>query len=193
MSKPILFYSKKSSECINLWKILTEKNMLNDFVKICVDNNNKIPGMVNTVPAIFIKGRPIIYGPGINMFLSNSSVSNNTPQSSKPNFQSSPNQSSPQEKQPQVQTSTNNLGGILDFNAVEMGNSFSDSYSFIQENPSPMDFCYQFIQNEKDNIITGSNNSTNNVSNSANNVSNSNRSSGLDQRLNELQKQRNNF
>ena len=81
------------------------------------------------------------------------------------------------------------LGGILDFNPVEMGNSFSDSYSFIQENPSPMDFCYQFIKNEKDNIITNVKANNNNT----NNTNNSRRSNGLDQRLAELQKQRNNF
>lgn len=191
MSKPILFYSKNSYECVNLWKSLSSKNRLNDFIKICVDNNRKIPTMITQVPTIFIKGRPIITGPAIQMFLNNSSENNNVSQNSRPNFQANPDQNKPLQSHPQVKTSTNNLGGILDFNPVEMGNSFSDSYSFIQENPSPMDFCYQFIKNEKDNIIT--NVKANNTNNTNNNTNNSRRSNGLDQRLAELQKQRNNF
>ena len=67
-----------------------------------------------------------------------------------------------------------------------MGNSFSDSYSFIQDNPSPTDFCYQFIKNEKDNAITGNNQNQNRTQQSG-------RSSGLDQRLAQLQQQRNSF
>ena len=187
MSKPILFYSKNNTDSVNLWRELARNNRLNDFIKICVDNNNKIPPMINTVPTIFIKGRPLIVGPAIKMFLSNPQPSVQNTQS-RPNFQQAPNQNAPLQSHPQVKTSTNNLGGIMDFNPVEMGNSFSDSYSFIQENPSPMDFCYQFIKDEKDNIITNIQSNNNSQQNTQNK-----RSSGLDQRLAELQKQRNNF
>ena len=37
----------------------------------------------------------------------------------------------------------------------KMGGAWSDKYSFIQDNPSPMSFCYQFLDNMKDNQITG--------------------------------------
>ena len=30
-----------------------------------------------------------------------------------------------------------------------MSANLSDSYSFIQNNPSPMDFCYEFISNRE--------------------------------------------
>ena len=191
MSKPILFYSRNSNECVTLWKNLSQKNRLNDFIKICVDNNNKIPTIITSVPSIFIKGRPVINGQAIYMYLSNSNTPQNSDVKSRPNFQAAPNQNLAQDSRPEVNTSTNNLGGILDFNAVEMGNSFSDSYSFIQDNPSPMDFCYQFIKDEKDNIITSV--QANNSKSNSNNTNNSKRSSGLDTRLAELQKQRNNF
>lgn len=193
MSKPILFYSKRSPECITLWKLLSSKNLLNNFIKICTDNNTKIPPVVTTIPAIFIKGRSLIHGAAIGMYLSNASAqSGQSTQSGKPDFQAKPTNNVNQESHPSVETSTNNLGGILDFNPVEMGNSFSDSYSFIQENPSPMDFCYQFIKNEKDNIITSASKSTNSGPSSQPNTQPT-RSSGLDSRLEKLQKQRNNF
>ena len=38
-SKPILFYSKVDQRSINLWSKLSKENRLNDFIKICVDNN----------------------------------------------------------------------------------------------------------------------------------------------------------
>ena len=69
-NKPILFFSRRNQDCINLWEKLSKENRLNSFVKICVDNNNKIPASIKTVPTIFVKGRPLIYGPAINMYLS---------------------------------------------------------------------------------------------------------------------------
>ena len=68
MSKPILFYSKKNHNSISLWNKLSLNNQLDLFIKICTDDNNKIPPIVNTVPSIYIKGRPLISGHGIEMF-----------------------------------------------------------------------------------------------------------------------------
>ena len=70
-SKPILFYSKVDQRSVNLWSKLSKENRLNDFIKICVDNNNKIPNIIRTVPVIYIKGRPLIEGAAISMFLNN--------------------------------------------------------------------------------------------------------------------------
>lgn len=160
-NKPLLFYSQKDANCINLWKKLQSDNKLNDFVKICVDNNNKIPSMVTTIPSIYMSGRPLVHGAGINMFLSSFSGSSQAPQmsqggsNSRPNFQEQPSNNNKFDKPPEIESSTNNLNGISDFNAVEMGGAWSDKYSFIQENPSPMSFCYQFLDGEKDNQITG--------------------------------------
>ena len=62
-NKPILFFSRKNQESVQLWERLSKENRLNSFMKICVDNNNKIPASIRTVPTIFVKGRPLIYGP----------------------------------------------------------------------------------------------------------------------------------
>ena len=107
MSKPILFYSRKSNSCIELWKHLDSKNRLGDFVKICVDNNPKIPSLVTTVPSIFIKGRPLISGPAIQMFLNNPQISaGNSVQNTRPNFGKAPNNSRALDKTPEVTSST---------------------------------------------------------------------------------------
>ena len=67
-SKPILFYSKNDQRSINLWSKLSKENRLDNFLKICVDNNNRIPSIIKTVPSIFIKGRPVIWTSHTNVF-----------------------------------------------------------------------------------------------------------------------------
>ena len=195
MSRPLLFYSRKDTNSINLWKKLQSSNRLNEFVKICVDNNSKIPPMITSVPTIFVKGRPLILGPAINMYLQSvPQVSNmgQTPQSNNQRNNQSNNQSNTTNPKPTVKTSTNNLEGISDFNPVEMSGAYSDSYSFIQDKPSPMDFCYQFINDLEDDAITNgakgiNKNGPNKIP--TNNVYNS-RSRGLDSKLEQMQKDR---
>jgi hypothetical protein len=148
MSKPILFYSKKNSASKDLWKILLKKNKLEQFVKICVDNNNKIPSSIKSIPALLIKGRPIVYGSAIEMFLNSSTINLSKPvrNTKRVNFQEPTDINIKLDKKPNIKTSTNGFENILDFNPVEMSANLSDSYSFIQDNPAPLDFCYQFIE-----------------------------------------------
>ena len=42
---------------------LKNSGNLDTFVKICVDNNNKIPKIITSVPTIFVKSRGVISGP----------------------------------------------------------------------------------------------------------------------------------
>ena len=154
-NKPILFYSSKENECVEIWK-----NKLDDFYKVSVDSNTKIPDFVRNVPCIFIKGRPIIEGPSVKLFIdSYGSLSTGRIQSTTnvPDFKKKPDTdiNNNFDKAPDIQTSTNNLNGIADFNAIEMDSSYSDKYSFITDNPPPMDNCYQFLNSMKDNNITG--------------------------------------
>ena len=153
--KPVLFYSKTCTNCRNLWKILIDKNKLEQFVKICIDNNNKIPSIITSVPAVLINGRSPIFGNAINMYLTSSNPA--APQigsNAKPNFQAPPKLTRSLDKKPSVKTSTNGLENILDFNPIEMSSSLSDSYSFIQNNPEPIDFCYQFIDSKNSTVNT---------------------------------------
>ena len=139
-SKPILFYSKNDQRSKNLWSKLSKENRLNNFLKICVDNNPKIPSIITTVPSIFIKGRPVIYGPAIQMYLNNMQPSNNSivSQDKTGNPSNHPSVSGGASVQP--------IEGLNDFNPVEMSSRWSDSYSFIQDTPEPMSFSFQFLQ-----------------------------------------------
>jgi len=144
-AKPILFYSKNDQRSKNLWSKLSKDNSLDNFLKICVDNNPKIPSIITTVPSIFIKGRPVIAGSAIQMYLSNMQPSNNSMVST--------DQSGNPSNHPSVSggaSSNQPSEGLNDFNPVEMSNRWSDSYSFIQDNPEPMSFSFQFLQNEGD-------------------------------------------
>ena len=175
--KPIFFYSRNNRNCIQLWEKLSKENKLNNFIKICVDNNNKIPKIVTTIPSFYIKGRPLIQGNAINLFLnsSNQSLGNSAPPNKVvTNINNSVGQT------PASNSSTNGLDGINDFNPIEMSNKWSDAYSFIQNNPTPMEFTYQFIQKDDSN------------SNSQISQNNNLRKKGsqLDQRLEKLQMER---
>ena len=187
-NKPILFYSPSSTECVELWKYLKLNNRLDDFYKISIDNNNNIPTVVKSIPSIYIKGRPIIEGASVKLFIDSFSGSNARVQSTKtgpPDFKKSINNNSNSnnfDKPPDIESSTNNLEGIADFNAVEMDGGYSDKYSFISDNPPPMDNCYQFIDSMKDNSITGQQVQSNNINNN---------NSEFERRLENLQRERN--
>ena len=185
MSKPILFYSKNNTECINLWKYLESKNRLGEFLKVCVDGNSRIPKIINTVPSIFIKNRPLIYGHAIKFYLDSPNPNPIRQPFEKKNVQVNNNSENivNLDKPPEIESSTNNLGGIADFNAIEMGSAFSDKYSFIQENPAPMNNQYQFLSDLKNNNITGHQVNSNN--------NNSSKKSELNNRFEEMQRSRN--
>jgi hypothetical protein len=180
-NKPILFFSQRCNNCITLWDKLTKENRLNDFVKICVDNNNKIPPMIREVPTIYIKDRPLVTGPAIGMFL------NTVP--SKPQFQPTNQQPVQNVNQPVINrnaslSSTDEPAGIRDFNPIEMSSNWSDSYSFIEDNPAPLDFSFQFI-NSNNSVEQNSAQSSNSQGNSK-----MTRQNDFNSRLEELKRSR---
>jgi|688.fasta_scaffold75620_4 hypothetical protein len=146
-NKPMLFYSKKCVNCQKLWALLSQQGKLNDYLKICVEENpTRIPPMIKEVPSILIsKDRPIISGAAIPMFLKSVPSQASVQSSSVPNFSEKPNLDKKLEPPPAFESATNNLGGIKDFSPVEMGSYWSDSYSFIQDNPSPLSFSFEFL------------------------------------------------
>jgi hypothetical protein len=150
-NKPVLFYSKKCVNCQKLWGILTQENRLNDFIKICVEENpTKIPPMIREVPSILIsRDRPVISGAAIHMYLKSASAMPVSSQSGKPDFTQKPNLNKAMDKIPQFESSTNELNGIKDYSPIEMGSAWSDSYSFIQDNPEPMKFSFEFLDNSQ--------------------------------------------
>jgi len=155
--KPILFYSKTCKNCQNLWKTLLSNNQLDQFIKICIDNNRKIPSNITSVPAVLVKGRMPIFGQAITMYMSSANSVKTGSQlggATKPNFQAPAKVIKNLDKKPAIKTSTNGLENILDFNPIEMSSNLSDSYSFIQNNPEPIDFCYQFIDSKNSTATT---------------------------------------
>ncbi len=191
-NKPVLFFSKKCNNCQTLWAKLQQENRLNDFIKICIeDNPSKIPPMITSVPSLYIKGRAPITGMAINLFLNSPNASTQPP--TQESFKNPPkNQSNNAPNQPPpIVTSTNGLNNISDFNPIEMGNSWSDSYSFIQDNPSPMAFCYEFLNNNQANGQQSQ--QQNQASNNNANNMKLQRTNDFNKRLEELQASRNNI
>ena len=160
-NKPILFYSKQNASCVNLWNTLAKNKQLDEFVKICTDNNNKIPPMINTVPTIFIKGRPLITGAAIAMFLNSNNSMLNTSVNTRTNHSNAinaTNSAGNNQAQAQPQPQAHN-GVISDFNPVEMSDRWSDSYSFIDDNnkSTPLSYCYQFLNDNAGSLNTANN------------------------------------
>ena len=156
MSKPILFYSKKSERCINLWNQLAKDNILHTFIKICVDNNPKIPKIITTVPSIFIKSRGVITEAAIPMYLNSLHNSqSNIPLDANGNPSNHP--SFDQSSQEKSSIPNNTSDSLTDFNPVEMGDRWSDSYSFIKEQSEPISFSFQMLNNDKNNLIQKTN------------------------------------
>jgi len=143
--KPILFYSKTCKNCQALWKKLTSDSKLESFIKICVDGNPKIPSFVTHVPTIYVKGRPLIVGPGIGMFL------NSVPAASKPSTAVG-NVSSGKITQAGARISSipnqteEIVDGISAYLPTEMGGTWSDSYSYL-DSSDPLKHSFEFINN----------------------------------------------
>ena len=69
MEKPVLFFSKNCPHSQTLWRHLSQNNLLDSFNKVSIDNNPNIPPAVQSVPTIYIRGRPLITGQSVMMFV----------------------------------------------------------------------------------------------------------------------------
>lgn len=139
--KPILFYSKSCKNCQALWKKLTADNKLESFLKICVDGNPKIPSFVTHVPTIYIKGRPLIVGPGIGMFL------NSVPSVSRPTAAAGGGGGAVPPGRGRIPNQTEEIvDGISAYLPTEMGGTWSDSYSYL-DSDAPLKHSFEFINN----------------------------------------------
>ena len=135
--KPILFYSPNCQHSINLWKKLKSKNLLNNIVKINVHNVKNIPSNIKSVPTLVVKNRPPLEGQAIEFYF-NSYTGNNQ-------VSMRPQASKVASEMPKSQ------GSISDFFPCEMGNCWSDNYSFIDNN-KPLNHRYSFIGNSDSGI-----------------------------------------
>jgi hypothetical protein len=139
------------------------------------DNSSKIPPYIREVPAIFVSPQQIYTGMSIHNFLGSlpppvSSVSfgssmqpparqieqqsttytpinSNQPRpSGNIDFKKmKPNVSLKNDPRPRVESATNGKNGIDDFIPSEMSGAWSDSYSFLSDNPAPMLMNFDYI------------------------------------------------
>jgi hypothetical protein len=136
-NKPILFYSPNCKHSIHLWNRLKQSNTLDKITKINVNKNRSIPTYIKSVPTLIVKGRPPLTGQSIEMFLNScQNTTSNTPTK-------------------QVQT-TNDNEGIQDYMPTEMGSSWSDGYSYIDET-KPINHSYSFLEQTNTPSITNIN------------------------------------
>lgn len=138
-NKPILFYSPNCKHSIQLWNRLKQTKMLDKLTKINVNKNRNIPKYITSVPTLIVKGRPPITGQSVEMFLNSYSGPTNTPAK----------QTSNPVKSPDNQ-------GILDYMPTEMGSSWSDGYSYIDET-KPINHSYSFLEESNTPNITSIN------------------------------------
>jgi len=138
-NKPILFYSPNCSYCKNLWRELENKNILNNIHKINV-HKNEIPSNIKSVPVLFIQGRGNLTGDAIKLFF-NSYI---PPKKKNLNIDNKSNKESNEDKD-----------NIKDFLPGEMGNNWSDNYSYI-DNIGPINHSYSFLSDNSNIPLTNS-------------------------------------
>ena len=170
MSKPVLFYSPSCSHCINLWKNLKELNILDKIIKIN-SNKTKVPNYIKSVPTLIVEGRDPIKGESILMYFKSAEPPKVSLNNSSNNSLNVSNE------------------GVEDYMAGEMGGSWSDNYSFI-ENTNPIKHSYSFIDSVDRPITTtnsiDNNNGTNGTNSNGNNGSgNGGNNTSINQRLEE--------
>ncbi len=122
--KPILFYSPNCKFSVSLWNKLKQKNILDSITKINV-STTPVPAYIKSVPTLKVKDRPLLQGSAIEMFF-NSFTSNVVKAS------------------PTKQVTDNTTSSIQEYMPCEMGNCWSDAYSYIGTD-NPINHSYSFL------------------------------------------------
>ena len=131
----ILFYSNKCQHSNHLLSILNNANHIKSQVYFfCIDDNyNNIPKGITSVPTLLLKeNNNIIVGKSIFQWLSNK-LNNNQPQQQSNNNNQQFNNNN---QNIQQQQTINNGGEPMAWHGAEMGNAFSDNYSFLDSDVS---------------------------------------------------------
>ena len=192
-NKPILFYSPNCKHSIKIWKKLKDQNLLEKIIKINISIENNIPPNITRIPSLLIRGRKPILGDAIELYFNtfipiksnkNINVNNQSNNNQSNNNQSNNNQSNNQTNN--NKTNNNQINNnqtknqINDFNYCEMGNSWSDNYSFLN-NKNPIHHSYSFLNSNNKTIV-----------NSTLSQTKTNKNDEIQLKLNELKKMRDN-
>jgi hypothetical protein len=136
----ILFYSNKCEHCKEFIIKLKETNIdiFNKFNKICVDNNQNIPKAIESVPTIIVPSHQYPLTDNSVFLWLDTMLSNS-------NSNSSQNPELTQGNNDNTIKSTEDGTDISPYVACEMGNSFSDSFSFL-DSSKPLEHNYTFLE-----------------------------------------------
>jgi hypothetical protein len=142
----VLFYSNNCDYCKEFLIRLSKLNVeiFNTFLKICVDNNPNLPPSINSVPTIIIPSHEYpLTGDSVFMWLDGI---DNQPVNHP-------------EKQINNEKKESDIAPYI---SQEMGNNFSDNFSFLDNNQS-MSHNFTFLDRSEDD--NNNNNNNNNIIN----------------------------
>ena len=194
-SNSFLFFSEHCEHSKKLLNTLTENNLINNYELCCIDLDDiKIPDFVTSVPTIYIANQKrLLVDEALFHYINieinrNNNQSSNTPQmETRPQqMETRPPQINPNQITQQHPEQSNDISGFFN---KEMGNSLSDSYSFINSNES-IPHSYSFLGNEPNNN-QNNNQNQNNQEPTPLVTSNSSKSGMMDKAYDQLLQDRN--
>lgn len=188
-SNSFLFFSEHCEHSKKLLNTLTEHNLIKNYELCCIDLDDiKIPDFVTSVPTIYISNQKrLLVDEALFHYINIEINRNNNQSSNKPQMQTQPPQINPNQitQQPSGQ-SNDNISGFFN---KEMGNSLSDSYSFINSNES-IPHSFSFLGNDPNNN-QNNNRNQNNQEPTPLVTSNSSKSGMMDKAYDQLLQDRN--
>lgn len=162
-----LFFSNYCDHSKRLLGLLEENNLTNNYELCCVDSSEiEIPEFITSVPTIYLSNQKRLLVDDALFHYINIEVNRNSqkteqvqqvPQSQQPT-QPSSQQLPPQPGQQPLPESTDEISGFFN---KEMGNSLSDSYSFINSDKS-LEHSFAFIEQKNEEKLQQENTSNQN-------------------------------
>ena len=163
MSNQLVFlFSPRSEECIEMWKILKEKKILNTLIKINVDDpKNNVPNNIKIFPTLLVRGQKMIEGKDAIIKYFNippTPINKQNIEKKNPNFNYNSNLDSDSENKkgkglpPLTDVPFSKQDDSMFLNSNELGGNWSDNYSFINSD-LVQKHSFDFIsENKKKNI-----------------------------------------
>ena len=193
-SKNFIFYSEDCPHSKKLLEILNKNNISDNFELCSVDNSEiKIPEFVKCVPTLYlIQQKRILIDESLFHYI-NIEINKQSTLSSQsiPPSQPQP-QQLPQLEQPQQPAKESNNDDISGYHMTEMGSSFSDNYSFINDDKQ-IEHSYSFINENNSTEKKSDNNEQQTLPSNMpkiNEQENNNKSALIDKAYEEMMKQR---
>lgn len=142
MSQNTVYYSNKCMHSRELIKYLSNNGFRNSYKYICIDNGSQIPPFIKNVPSLLVienNNNKLLVGDEIMNYINSNTNSNNN--SNNPTPQGL--------EQPEA------------WHNNEMGASFSDMYSFLEDNSASISHSFSFLNGS--NTIPNSSNTNINM------------------------------